>query len=209
VLVSPEWTCTECSVAARFADPERSDPPAGWTRQPDGWRCLACAREAAVEAALRAAEEDDSLRSEAAVRREALARFELERDATRPDASIAKAIGTTRNRVASIRRELLAEGSISPRPTGPRPSKKARPEPKQTPQVATADRRKVAAKRFAELWSRIDAALLAGAERTDKSIAAELDCSTWTVARRRRALETEGAIPTVKRKGFASRRRSV
>lgn len=202
-FADPCWTCTGCQVTARFADTERTDPPSGWARHADGWLCLACRRDAAVQAALAEAEVDASVRSAGAVRREALTRFELLRDRDRADAVIAKAAGSNANAVADVRTALLAEGAIEPRakrpPTGAKAKQSRQPEREAAP---APDRRR---SRFAELWARVDAELRRDPSATDKAVATEVGCSTPTIARRRRALEGEGAIPATRRKGFASK----
>jgi hypothetical protein len=106
--VRARWTCSRCLVRVHFA-PGFEPPgrlPEGWERKGSQLRCLACRRAAAVETALAEAEREQQRRTAGAVRREALVRFELERDATRTNAQVAAVIGCSPAAVAGLRREL-------------------------------------------------------------------------------------------------------
>jgi hypothetical protein len=111
VQAGPTWTCSGCTVVAGYAE-GRATPalPTGWEHRADALLCLRCARARAVAIALHEAELDDDGRGELTIEREALARFELGRDATRRNVTIAQAIGTTPAIVAGVRRKLAAEG---------------------------------------------------------------------------------------------------
>lgn len=112
--MTPTWTCATCQVTARYTDPSRVDPPAGWTEDHGSWRCLACGREAAVEAALAAA---GPKAKPGRVKGEALARFELLRNPGRTDAMIAKAAGTYAAVVRGVRSELAEQPPVADRPS--------------------------------------------------------------------------------------------
>lgn len=176
--MSPIWTCATCLVRASYTDPNRADPPAGWTRLAGDWRCLACGREAAVGAALVAA---DPKAKPGRVKAEALARFELLRDPDRPDPRIAKAAGTFAAVVGSIRSELLAAGEIRPRTGGAKP-KPAEPKPQP--------------RRRRDRWREpVEAALRADPHRFNKVIAEQVGgCDPSTVGTTRRRLEQAGEI---------------
>ena len=185
--MTPTWRCTTCLVAASFADPDRADPPVGWTEHADGWRCLACGRAHAITAALADAGVDaDAGKAATAIRRRAVAEFELVRDPNRPDAMIAKAAGTFAAVVASVRSDLLGAGVIAPRAKGA--AAVARPtEPKPS--------------RFAALHGRIDAALRRDPSESNAAIGRRLNCTPAAVRGRRRRLEAAGEIGAVERRG--------
>ena len=195
--MSPTWTCTDCAVEVRYAAGHRSPAlPPGWTRHRGGYRCLACRRDRAVEDALaRADVEADDRRAAPAIRRRALAEFELRRDPDRADKALGNLTGQPANAIAEVRRELLAAGAIKPRG---RSSATSCRRPRREPPPATPRR---PADRFAELYSRVDGELRRDPSRSNAGIAEGLGCAASTVRERRRQLEGEGAIPKVERRG--------
>jgi hypothetical protein len=111
-LMGDAWTCGRCGVCASFAPGFRDRAePIGWAKSHGEWRCLACRRAAAVEAA-----EHGNARGAATVRRRALTEFELLRDPSAPDRVIAKRVNCPTRVVVPIRAELHASGRLaSPR----------------------------------------------------------------------------------------------
>lgn len=200
------WTCASCALVVRYlpghAVPEH---PAGWWVASDGWICLRCRRDRAVERALADAGIEDRERDSRtnAVTRAALVQFELQRDPGRSNKALGTLIGLPPYRVAAIRRDLVEQGLIERRTPGPRP--KAATSSPAPPRDAPAPAKSRKPSRFAALWASIDAALRADPMATDKATAADLGCSIPTVTGRRRKLEAAGEIPVTKRKGFASR----
>jgi hypothetical protein len=107
------WTCDSCSVRTRFANgggPERGELPIGWAYTDRGLLCLACRREAVAAAAVATA---DPRADTDAVERQALARFELERDPDRTDGRIAAALGVGVAAVRTQRRVLRDAGQLA------------------------------------------------------------------------------------------------
>ena len=179
--MSAEWRCGSCEVQVRFAPGHDVPPrPNGWSKTDDGWRCLVCSRAAAGEAAV-AQGLVDTLP-------EGIARFELLRSTERSTSEVARVARLPPNRVYRVGRQLADEGLIAwprshakpkpkaePKPAAPRVKRQAKP-PRRSPGRGVAVR-KAAAQRFAALYARVDAALTADPQRTNKSIAAEAACS--------------------------------
>jgi hypothetical protein len=104
------WTCAECGVRASFAPGPAPSEPNNWIEEPDGWHCLRCQREAAMDAVT--AKGSDR----ATQRRRALIEFELIRGPERPDHVIANRASCPTSRVRPVRAELVEAGRI-PLPT--------------------------------------------------------------------------------------------
>jgi hypothetical protein len=102
------WTCGRCGVSTSFAHGSRepAEPP-GWAHTDGDWRCLACRREEAIEAA-----EPESAGGTAASRRRALTEFELLRDPSAPDNVIAKRVKCPTRSVVPVRAALRATGRL-------------------------------------------------------------------------------------------------
>jgi hypothetical protein len=102
------WTCGRCGVSARFAPGSQArSKPIGWAKSHREWRCLACRRADAVEAA-----EHGNAAGASAVRRRALTEFELLRDPAAPDRVIAKRVNCPSRFVIPIRADLRASGRL-------------------------------------------------------------------------------------------------
>jgi hypothetical protein len=188
------WRCTSCEVAVSYAPGHPvPDAPAGWTEDHGSWRCLACGREAAVEAALAAA---SPAAKPGRVKGEALARFELLRNPERTDAMIAKVAGTYAAVVGVVRSQLLEAGEIAHRRRA-KPAAASRPLARS--RSATRSRRsrsKPAPPKPRKLRpaERADAELRRDPTRSNPTIAAAAGVGVRTVARRRAALRAAGAI---------------
>ena len=102
------WICGRCGVRARFAPGFRDRAePMGWAKGHGEWRCLACRRADAIEAA-----EHGNAAGASAVRRRALTEFELLRDPSAPDRVIARRVNCPTRFVVPIRAELNASGRL-------------------------------------------------------------------------------------------------
>jgi len=106
--MTEQWTCGRCGVSARFAPGfQATAEPMGWARSHGEWRCLACRRAEAIDAA-----GSGSSGSPAATRRRALTEFELLRDPSASDRVIAKRVKCATHVVVPVRAELRASGRL-------------------------------------------------------------------------------------------------
>ena len=102
------WICAKCSVRASFAPGfADAEPPDGWARGKDGWHCLGCRRQQAVDAAAA-----KGATGAAAIRRRALTEFELRRDPAAPDHVIARRAKCATGFVVPVRAELRDAGEL-------------------------------------------------------------------------------------------------
>ena len=107
-LMDDVWTCGRCGVSARFAPGfQGRAKPTGWAKSQGEWRCLACRRAEAIDAA-----GSGSSAGPAATRRRALTEFELLRDPSAPNRVIAKRVKCPTRVVVPIRAELRASGRL-------------------------------------------------------------------------------------------------
>ena len=106
--MSGAWTCGRCGVKATFqAGHAPASQPNGWSRSTGEWRCLGCRRLEAIEAA-----PSNDGATLAANRRRALTEFELLRDPSAPDGTIAKRVKCPTTLVKPVRTALLADGRL-------------------------------------------------------------------------------------------------
>jgi hypothetical protein len=121
VEVAPaSWTCARCTVIARWAgDEAHASPPAAWAEEGDDVYCLACRRERAGEAGLRAAPDGTPAEERVRLRMWALIEFEIGRDPERPNGQIARAVRSSVPAVAKARRRLDEEAQRAPVAAGP------------------------------------------------------------------------------------------
>jgi hypothetical protein len=102
------WTCNRCEVTSSFAAAQAPDCPEGWAALGDEWICLGCRRTEVAEAA-----QPGEASSRTKRRREALAEFELRRDPTAANHTIAKRVNCPTHFIAPIRDDLIASGEIA------------------------------------------------------------------------------------------------
>lgn len=100
------WTCGHCNLEVRWASGyERQGLPANWIEDRSGPVCLACRRELAAEAAI-----DQggplSVQDRARLRSAAIIEFEVNRDPSRSDSEIAKAVHTSVVAIQKARKRL-------------------------------------------------------------------------------------------------------
>jgi hypothetical protein len=90
------WTCARCDVTAtRMAGHECPGAPANWIEDGDEAFCLGCRRALAGEAGLIGVPLNTSTARRAQIRKMALIDFEVERDPSRSNGEIARAIRTS------------------------------------------------------------------------------------------------------------------
>jgi hypothetical protein len=101
------WKCARCAVTAtRMPGHECPGAPANWTEQNGEAFCLSCRRALAGEARLVGVPLDTTTARRAQLRRMAVIDFELERDPSRSNGEIARAIRTSVVAVGKARQRV-------------------------------------------------------------------------------------------------------
>ncbi|MDX6607695.1 MAG: hypothetical protein QOD14_2235 [Solirubrobacterales bacterium] len=101
------WTCSRCDVTVSFApDYENTGLPATWVESDGELYCLGCRRDMAGEAGLEGVDEDTPSQTRLQIRSHARIEFEIQRDPSREDNRIAKAVGTSTFAVRKARARL-------------------------------------------------------------------------------------------------------
>ncbi|HKG36356.1 MAG TPA: hypothetical protein VKA89_07975 [Solirubrobacterales bacterium] len=100
------WTCGRCGVTASWMPGTGEGRPADWEEVEGELHCLVCRRAVAGEEGVEAEDEEKNAATRARIRTAAVIEFEIRRDPSRANGTIARACRTSVPAVVKVRQRI-------------------------------------------------------------------------------------------------------